>query len=143
MCPQSRHLAFRNGLSFIPCHPNQLFLPHVFSIVGLPGSAVKNPPANAGGAGLIPGSGRSPGDGNGNPLQFSCLENLMDRGAWRAKVRRVAKRRTRLKQLSMHSKEYYRRKCLPLTGRETSSSLNHLKYYFFCHYIQNSFTLGQ
>ena len=48
---------------------------------------VKNPPANAGDirdVGSIPGSGRSPGGGNGNPLQYSCLENPMDRGAWRA-----------------------------------------------------------
>ena len=43
---------------------------------------VENPPANAGDVGLIPGSGRSPGEGNGNPLQCSCLENPMDRGAW-------------------------------------------------------------
>ena len=50
--------------------------------VGFPGaSVVENPPANAGDAGLIPGSGRSPGEGNGNPLQYSCLENPMDRGA--------------------------------------------------------------
>ena len=41
---------------------------------------VKNPPANAGDLGSIPGSGRSPGGGNGNPLRYSCLENLMDRG---------------------------------------------------------------
>ena len=47
-------------------------------------SVVKNPPANAGGMGLIPGSGRSYGEENGNPLQYSCLENPMDRGAWRA-----------------------------------------------------------
>ena len=47
----------------------------------LGGSVVKNPPANAGDAGLIPGSGRSPGEGNGNPLQYSCLGNPMDRGA--------------------------------------------------------------
>ena len=50
---------------------------------------VKNLPANAGDsrdAGLTPGSGRSPGGGNGNPLQFSCLENPVDRGAWRATV---------------------------------------------------------
>ena len=47
---------------------------------------VKNPPANAGEAGSIPGSGRSPGEGNGNPLQYSCLENPMDRGAWQATV---------------------------------------------------------
>ena len=43
--------------------------------------SVKNPPADAGDAGLIPGSGRSPGEGNGNPLQYSCLGNPMDRGA--------------------------------------------------------------
>ena len=47
---------------------------------------VKNPPANAGDLGSIPGSGRSPGGGHGNPLQHSCLENPMDRGAWRATV---------------------------------------------------------
>ena len=45
------------------------------------GSVVKNPPANAGDAGAIPGSGRSPGEGNGNRLQYSCLANPMDRGA--------------------------------------------------------------
>ena len=48
-------------------------------------------PANAGDAGLIPGVGRSPGDGNGNPLQCCCLENPMDRGAWRATVHGVTK----------------------------------------------------
>ena len=50
---------------------------------------VKNPPASAGDArysGLIPGSGGPPGVGNGNPLQYSCLENSMDRGAWRPTV---------------------------------------------------------
>ena len=50
---------------------------------------VKNPPANAGNpgdAGSIPGSGRTPGTGKGNPLQYSCLENPMDRGAWKAAV---------------------------------------------------------
>ena len=51
----------------------------------------KNLPANAGDRGLIPGSGRSPGGGNGNPLQYSCLENSMDRGAWWATVHGVAK----------------------------------------------------
>ena len=54
-------------------------------------SVVKNPPANAREAGLIPGSGRSPGEGNGNPLQYSCLENPVDRGAWRATVHGVTK----------------------------------------------------
>ena len=48
------------------------------------GSVVKNPPANAGGVGSISGSGRSPGEGNGNPLQYSSLENPMDGGAWQA-----------------------------------------------------------
>ena len=46
----------------------------------------KEPACNAGNTGSIPGSGRSPGEGNGNPLQYSCLENPMDRGAWRATV---------------------------------------------------------
>ena len=67
---------------------------------------VKNPPANAADTrdvGLIPGSGRSPGGGHGNPFQYSCLENPMDRGAWRAIVHRVTKSQTRLKQLSMQS----------------------------------------
>ena len=50
---------------------------------------VKNPPANAGDLGSSPGSGRSPGGGNGNPLQYSCLGNPMDRGAWRATVHGV------------------------------------------------------
>ena len=55
---------------------------------------VKNPPASARDArdlGLTPGLGRSPGGGNGNLLQYSCLENPMDRGAWQATVHRVAK----------------------------------------------------
>ena len=46
------------------------------------GSVVKKLPANAGDLGLIPGFGRSPGEGNGNPLQYSCLGNPIDRGAW-------------------------------------------------------------
>ena len=55
------------------------------------GSVVKNLPANAGDAGSIPGLARSPGGGNGNPLQYSCLENPMDRGAWWATVHGVTK----------------------------------------------------
>ena len=53
--------------------------------------------------GLIPGSGRSPGGEHGNPLQYSCLKNLMDRGTWWATIHRVTKSRTRLKQLSTHA----------------------------------------
>ena len=61
--------------------------------MGFPlGSMVKNPPANAGDMGLIPGSGRSPEVGNGNPLQYSCLENSKDKGAWWAIVHNVAER---------------------------------------------------
>ena len=52
---------------------------------------VKNPLANAGDVGSIPGSGRSPGGGNGNPLQYSCLGNPMDRGAWGATIYGVVK----------------------------------------------------
>ena len=64
---------------------------------------VKNLPASVGDIrdmGSIPGSGRSPGEGNGNPLQYSCLENPMDRGAWRATVHGVAQSQTQLKQVS-------------------------------------------
>ena len=56
------------------------------------GSAVKNPPTNAGDAGSIPGSGRSPREGNGKKFQYSCLnKNPMDRGAWRVTVHEVSK----------------------------------------------------
>ena len=61
------------------------------------GSVVKNPPINAGDESSIPGSGRSPGEGNDNPLQYSCLENPMDRGAWRATVHGIAKSWTQLR----------------------------------------------
>ena len=66
---------------------------------------VKIQPANAGDVrdtSLIPGSGRRPGGGHGNPLQYSCLENPMDRGAWWATVHGVANSRTQLKELSTH-----------------------------------------
>ena len=67
-----------------------------FSKNGFPGgSAVKNPSANAGDTGSVPGWGRSPGGGHGNPLQYSYLGSSMDRGAWWARVR-VARSRTRL-----------------------------------------------
>ena len=60
--------------------------------MGFPGgSVVKNMPVKAGDAGSIPGSGRYPGEGNGNPFQYSCLGNPTDRGAWWATVHGVAK----------------------------------------------------
>ena len=67
---------------------------------------VKNSPANAGDIrdmGSIPEWGRSPGRGHGNPFQYSCLENPMDRGDWQGTVRRVSKSRAQLKQLSRHA----------------------------------------
>ena len=67
---------------------------------------VKNPPASAGderAVGSIPGLGRFPGGGHGNPLQYSCLENPMDRGAWRATVHGVSESRTRLTDCAQHS----------------------------------------
>ena len=75
--------------------------PDVNYLEGFPGgSVIKNPAANAGDLGLIPGPGGSPGGGNGNPLQYSGLENHRDRGAWRATV---TKSRT---QLSTHIHTY-------------------------------------
>ena len=63
--------------------------------MGFPsGSDGKESACNAGDPGLIPGSGLSPGEGNGSPLQCSCLKNSMDRGAWQASVQRVAKSQT-------------------------------------------------
>ena len=76
-------------------------------VVGLPGGSVgKESTCNAGDAGdmgSIPGLGRSPGGGHGNPLQYSCLENPMDRGAWCPRVHRVPKSRTQLKLLGTHT----------------------------------------
>ena len=70
---------------------------HWYLCSGFPGGAVvKNPPASAGDAGSIPGSGRSPGGGNGDPFRYSCLENPMDRGPWWAAVHGVAKSWTQL-----------------------------------------------
>ena len=77
------------------------------------GTASKESAWNAGDTGLIPGSGRHPGEGNGNSLQYSCLENPMDRGAWGATVHRVTKSWTGLAGLStytpigLRSRPYY------------------------------------
>ena len=64
---------------------------------------VKNPPANAGDPSSIPGLGRSPEGGNGSSLQYSRLENFMDRGAWWATFHRVAKSQTQLNPLNTHA----------------------------------------
>ena len=70
------------------------------------GSLVRNLPANAEDIGLILGPGRSPGEGNGNPLQYSCLENLMDRGAWQS-THGVAKSQTRLSSNKMALRAHF------------------------------------
>ena len=76
-------------------------------LLGFPGgTSGKNTPAHAGDirdSGLIPGWGRSPGRGHGNPLQYFCLENPMNRGAWWTMVHKIPKSQTRLKWLSMHT----------------------------------------
>ena len=85
---------------FIPKENFGLNYPSYLSKSGFPcDSEVKNLPANAGNledADLMPETGRSPGGGNGNPLQYSCLENLMGRGDWWVTVRRVTKSQTQL-----------------------------------------------
>ena len=74
---------------------------------GFPGgSDGEESTCSAGDLGSIPGLGRSPGGGHGNPLQYSCLKNPMDRGAWWATVHGIAKSWTRLKQPSMHNIYY-------------------------------------
>ena len=81
-----------------PCRCSLTVLGFLFGLsygIGFPGgTVVKNPPVHAGDAGdvgLIPGLGRSPGGGNGNPLQYSCLENSTESGAWRAIIHGIAK----------------------------------------------------
>ena len=91
---------FAHGLPMKPCQ-NPLFVASLKKNWGasLMAQQLKNPPAmqETGDMGLIPGSGRSLGGGNDNPLQYSCLENPMDRGAWLTIVQRVAKSWTCLK----------------------------------------------
>ena len=72
---------------------------------------VKNLPANGGDAGLIPGSGRSPGGGQGSPFQYSCLENPLVKGAWRHRLYRATQSQTRLKLLSTHAQKYMVQLC--------------------------------
>ena len=98
-CPLHRTIAYQSACHIIiSC----LFYYWASQVV----LVVKNPPINAGNirdTGSIPGLGRSPGGGHGNPLQYSFLENPKDRGAWWAPVYRVARSWTRLKWLSMHT----------------------------------------
>ena len=73
----------------------------VFVVSG--GSDGKESACNVGDSGLIPGLGRSLGEGNGNPLQYSCLDNPTDRGTWWATVHNITRSQTKLKHLSMHT----------------------------------------
>ena len=86
---------------------SSLYLEITPFVLGFPGGiVVKNRPANAEGirdAGSSPGSGRCPGGGHGNPLQYSCLEKPTDRGVWWATVHWVANSQTYLKQLPVHA----------------------------------------
>ena len=87
---------------------------------------VKNPPANAGDAGLIHGLGRSPREGNGNPLWYSCLGNPMDRTAWWATVHGVAEHRTRLSTHPPHyvnSHAFVSQKCVHMLIRYIKAKL--------------------
>ena len=85
---------------FIYVYTYELIYIYVYTY-GFPGgSEVKASASYVGDPGSIPGSRRSPGEGNGNPLQYSCLENPMDGGAWSATVHRVAKSQTRLSEFT-------------------------------------------
>ena len=104
----SRVLSPRRQSSFCP-KENLTGNPHIvdfffkYAYIGFPGgSEVKASARNAGDPDSIPGSGRSPGEGSGNPLQYSCLENSTDGGAWWAIVHGVAKSWTRLSDLHFH-----------------------------------------
>ena len=83
---------FFNDLSSSEAFTVAVLYAHLEGSMDFPGgSVVKNPFASAGDMGLIPGSGRTPGERNDNPLQYSCLGNPMDKGTWRAILRRVTK----------------------------------------------------
>jgi len=97
-----------NRVSLFSFHRDSIFICFyvLLSCENIASQVVKNPPASAEDIrdmGSIAGSGRAPGGTHGNPLQYSCLENPMDREVWPATVHRVAKSWTRLKRLSMHN----------------------------------------
>ena len=80
-------------------------------LLGFPhGLVVRNPPVNAGDVGSIVGLGRSPGEENGNPLQYSCLENAMDRGGWQPTVHWIAKSWTWWATKREHTRFYRKEK---------------------------------
>ena len=98
LLPLFRLLRGQNSLlTIVPsAFPSLKPILHIITKPSLVAHMVKASAYNAGNLGSFPGLGRSTGEGNGNPLQYSCLENPMDREAWQATVHRVAKSRTRL-----------------------------------------------
>ena len=93
--------------------------------------AVKNPPANAGDirdTGSIPGLGRFPGEGYGSPLQYFCLENYTDGGAWRATVPKATKSRTRLSESHTRVGGYLCRRKNDMYARDSNASDNWMKW---------------
>ena len=96
---------------------------------GFPGgSEVKAAACNAGDLGSIPGLGRSPGEGNGNPLQYSCLENLIDGGAWWATVHEVAKSRPRLSDFTSYTDKIYLSRCKTVKNQHNFSHLKEQQF---------------
>ena len=90
-------------------------------------AAVKNSPASTGDMSLIPGSGRYPGEGNGNPFQYSYLENPMDRRTWQATVRGVAKSQIRLKQHSLHAEKAHSASQVALVIKNLSANAGDIR----------------
>ena len=120
--PVGCHLTLHLG----PTLPLFLFTLSSQPITGFPGgSVVKNPPVSAGKAGSIPGLGRSPGEGNGNPLQYSCLRNPMDKGAWWVTVYGVAKSQTQLNEWTMTTNQAIIKSCQSLLSRLCVCVLSH------------------
>jgi len=99
-----REMLGLRGKGYIYIYPIYMFVHiYTYTYMGFPGgSDGKEPVCNAGDPGSVPGLGRSPGEGNGNPFQYSCLENSMDRGASQAIVHRVTKNWTRLLHGASH-----------------------------------------
>ena len=100
--------------------------------MGFPGSSDgKLSACNAGDLGSIPGFGRSPGEGTGNPLQYSCLENPMDRGAWQVRVNGIAKSQTQLSNTLKKGRDILGgplvKTVLPLQGAQVQSLVRELK----------------
>ena len=99
--PSFTFVRFPGGLVARICHFHHHSLGSIPGLGGIPGgSVVKNSPTSAGATedmGSIPESGRSPGEGNGNPLHYSCLGNPMNRGAWQAILHEAAKSQTQFK----------------------------------------------